>query len=255
MPQLKRGILTSVLGSAGEGIRQAVRGVVFLGDSSVEAYVKEVDSREILIECICALLARQLWLDAPEPVLVYVPAAISRSGGDVLAYGSVSVSHGNLRPWLTQLGDTAVVRRLREWSNLIPAACFDEWIANHDRHGGNILYDGKETFWLIDHGLAIAASVAANDAVANVLFGLATEGLNETDLMTLKPKALGVMDDYTERPLQPVMADIPAGIWPDASLLAVSGWLSSRQAHLVRLADARVPTRQGSLPLGGGNGH
>jgi hypothetical protein len=254
MPQVQRGILTSVLGAADEGIRGSVRGFVFLGDSSVEAYIKEVEPREILVECICALLARHLSLEAPEPMVVFVPAALSRAGADALAFGSVTVLHGSLRPWLTQLGDAAVVRRLREWADLIPAACFDEWIANHDRHGGNILYDGKDTFWLIDHGMAIAAHLAADAVVDNILFTTATAGLGEADLLLVKPKALGVMDDYVERAIQPIMDQIPSGIWSQDWLDAIDGWLTARQAHLVRLADDRVPTRQGNLLLGGGNG-
>ncbi|RAN81688.1 hypothetical protein B5P43_08090 [Bacillus sp. SRB_336] len=159
-----------------------------------------------------------------------------------------------MRPWFTQLGDAAVLRRLREWADLIPAACFDEWIANNDRHGGNILYDGKDTFWLIDHGMAIAAHLTADEAVCNLLFSAATDGLGEADLLLIKPKALGVMDDYVERSVQPVMDQIPPGIWAEEWLNAISGWLAARQTHLVRLADARVPTRQGNLLLGGGNG-
>lgn len=98
MPQIQRGILTSVLGPADEGIRGSVRGLVFLGTSSVEAYVKQIEPREILVECICALLARQLNLEAPEPLVVFVPGALNQTGADALAFGSITVSHGNLRP-------------------------------------------------------------------------------------------------------------------------------------------------------------
>lgn len=254
MPHIRRGILTSVLGPADEGIRGSVRGFVSLGDSSLEAYIKLVEPREVLVECICALLARQLNLEAPEPLLVWVPGALTGTGADTLAFGSVTITHGNLRPWFAQLGNSAVIRRLREWVDLVPAACFDEWIANSDRHGGNILFDGKDTFWLIDHGMAIAANLSADQAVQNLLFGVATEGLGEADLLLIKPKALGVMDGYKEQAIHPVLDQIPSGIWSDEWLKTMSGWLAERQAHLVRLADARVPTRQGSLLLGGGNG-
>lgn len=35
------------------------------------------------------------------------------------------------------------------------AIAFDEWIANQDRHVGNILYDGGKEYMLIDNNLAM----------------------------------------------------------------------------------------------------
>jgi len=46
--------------------------------------------------------------------------------------------------------------QLRAWPGLIKATCFDEWITKCDRHERNILYNGIDDFWLIDHQLLAA---------------------------------------------------------------------------------------------------
>jgi len=254
MSQIRLGVLTSVLGTAGEGIRNSVRGIVQLDTGLVEAYVKLIDQREILVECVCALLARNLKLEVPEPLVVLIRPEFSNLPSDALAFGSIGLSAGNLRPWFSNLGDVAVKRRLRQWANLIPACCFDEWIANVDRHAGNILYDGRDRFWLIDHGLAIAHGLQSDVSVTNHLMGVAIEGLGEVDRLTLKPKALGIVDVFAQEQVEPVFAQIPAGIWQQDVPTEISGWLKSRQSHLARLVDAKIPTQQGSLFSGGQNG-
>lgn len=254
MPQIQRGTLTSVLGGADEGIRDAVRGVVRLSGGSVDAFVKVLDAREVLVECICALLARLRGLNVPEPLLVLVPGAFRSDGADRIAFGSVGVAHGNLRPWLANIGDAAVLRRLRAWVGLVPAACFDEWIANPDRHAGNILFDGKDEFWLIDHGLALATGVAPNQAVKNILFNAAVDGLGEADCLLLKSKALGVVDSLVEQTLAPVIADVPTEVLSRAAAEEIGTWLDARKAHLLRLTDARIQTKQGDLLTGGRDG-
>lgn len=46
-----------------------------------------------------------------------------------------------------------------KWRDYKDAAFFDEWIANIDRHVGNILYDKlTKEFWLIDHSDALTGT-------------------------------------------------------------------------------------------------
>jgi hypothetical protein len=254
MPQIQRGVLTSVLSAAGDGIRGAVRGIVRLAEGSTEAFVKVLDAREVLVECACALLARARGLNVPEPLLVLVPGALLPDGADRVGFGSVAVSHGSLRPWIANVGDAAVLRRLRAWSGLVPAACFDEWIANSDRNIGNILFDGKDEFWLIDHGFALAENIAAGQAVANHLFIVAVDGLGEGEKLLLKSKALGVVDSIVDQPFSSTLDDLPRDVLNDTIIANVTAWLDARKTHLMRLTSARISTRQGDLLLGGGDG-
>ncbi len=62
---------------------------------------------------------------------------------------------------------------LSRWAELPKACVFDEWIANEDRHDGNILTNGLE-FWLIDHGLALNTEVfKSNSVIENKLLNAA----------------------------------------------------------------------------------
>ena len=85
---LQFGTLVNSLGLAGTGINDAVRAVVRTSSGDVEAYVKRLaSSREVLVEVACAVIARQLDLPVPQPLLVYVP---EHMGGAYVAYGSVA---------------------------------------------------------------------------------------------------------------------------------------------------------------------
>jgi hypothetical protein len=57
-----------------------------------------------------------------------------------------------------------IMEFLSRWAELPKACVFDEWIANEDRHDGNILTNGLE-FWLIDHGLALNTAVFKSNSV------------------------------------------------------------------------------------------
>jgi hypothetical protein len=45
-----------------------------------------------------------------------------------------------------------VVDKLAEWNGLGDLYALDAWVANVDRHQGNLLFSGDDQVWLIDHG-------------------------------------------------------------------------------------------------------
>lgn len=45
-----------------------------------------------------------------------------------------------------------VVEKLAEWVRLGDLYALDAWVANVDRHQGNLLFSGEDQVWLIDHG-------------------------------------------------------------------------------------------------------
>lgn len=243
---IRLGTLVADLGQAGTGINAATRSIVGTSAGEIEAYVKRLgDVREILVEIVCATIARELRLPVPEPLLVLVPEYL---GGPQLAFGSAAIGQPNVAAFLATSEQTAVANRLRAWEHLLPAACFDEWIANYDRHLGNLLYNGDGDFWLIDHGLAVDSRIAV-DALApkNQLFSFAVDGLPEGDLLMLRPRALGVMESYSEHGVDGRKSALLSGVWSDMTLESVFSWLSARQNHLVRLGSERVPARQSAM--------
>lgn len=243
---IRLGTLVAELGEAGTGINQAVRGIVRTHTGEIEAYVKRLaDAREILVEVVCASLARRLGLPVPEPMLVLVPEHL---GGPRLAFGSAAIGQPNVAAFIAAGHLAAVVSKLKSWKQLVPAACFDEWITNCDRHEGNLLYNGDDDFWLIDHGLAIHQQLAMDvPSPMNHLFSIAVNGLSEGDLLMLRPKALGVMQGYSEHDTAAIKDGLPAGVWPDPVLESVFSSLATRQNHLVRLGSDRIPARQSEM--------
>lgn len=243
---IRLGTLVAELGHADTGINLPVRGIVYTDAGEVEAFVKRLaDVRELLVEVVCTVLARRLDLPAPEPLLVLVPEHL---GGPQLAFGSTAMGQPNVAAFLETGQHAAVTNRLKAWKHLLPAACFDEWIANCDRHPANLLYNGDGDFWLIDHGLAVHQQLAV-DALAphNQLFDFAIQGLAEGDLLMLRPKALGVMQSYSEHEAEAVQSGLPAGVWTDLTMESVFSWLTARQDHLVRLGSERIPARQSEM--------
>jgi hypothetical protein len=130
----------------GHGANRPVRGIAATASGEIAVVAKRVSTREIAVEIICAAIGRAAGLPIPEPVLLM-------DHEDVWHYGSVDSSHPNLSRFVCT-DDASILGELERWPSLLPAACFDELIANPDRHDGNLLYDGSG-FFLIDHGLCI----------------------------------------------------------------------------------------------------
>src|SRR5690554_614657 len=123
-----------------ENINPVWRGNVQLADKRRTMYVKAVDQRTLAVEVICALVGRALGLPIPKPALVKVTArAMPEATVPTLFFGSESVDNPDLKRWLRKDSEAAM-QGLATWSRLLDAGCFDEWVANADRHGGNILW-------------------------------------------------------------------------------------------------------------------
>jgi len=243
---LQYGTLVLELSPADTGVNDSSRCIVQTDEGDVEAFVKRLsDPRKLVVEIACSVLGRRLGLPIPEPLVVFVPSGL---GGPGLAFGGTAIAHPNLMVWVKQSDQRAVLDRLRSWQQLMPAACFDEWIANCDRHAGNLIFDGISTFWLIDHDLAISRMISADQiAPLNQLFGVAIEGLVESQLLTLRPKATGVMSSFRDHEVDPVRGLFDEAFWPMDVIDEVFNWLAGRQDHLVRLGNERIPARQGGL--------
>jgi len=99
----------------------------------LSAITKQIPEREILVECLRALLGRAMGLPIPRPMLLHDEAL-------GLLFGSEELPHPDLKR--AQLSLLLVETLLSRWDYLPSAIVFDEWIANPDRHGGNLLADG-----------------------------------------------------------------------------------------------------------------
>lgn len=131
------------------------------GKGELSAFVKSLPDRELLMECLCAKIGRLLGLPIPRPLLVIAAPDSCPPGHDIKKplFGSETLEHPSARRFVCPYGEIdrslyhLFIEKLNNWKQLADAALFDEHFANHDRHGGNYLFDG-ETLYLIDHGLA-----------------------------------------------------------------------------------------------------
>lgn len=124
------------------------------------AYIKVLRSHQLANELLCATIGREIGLSIPTPYLLEVlpedlpDSHLLREPGALLyAFGSDDASHPSLRRRMerrTSL-DYSLISGWRGWEN---GATFDQWVANGDRHGGNILMESREVMWLIDHDYA-----------------------------------------------------------------------------------------------------
>jgi hypothetical protein len=157
---LGRVLLRTPLSADVKGINLTWSGIVGTASGQLGAFLKALPSRELMVECLCALLGRAVGLPIPRPIV----AADDELG---ILFGAEQVPHPDLRH--TALPSTIWEEHLAAWKTLPRASAFDGWIANRDRHWGNLLTDGTGEFWLIDHGLALPPGLAPDAAVQNLL--------------------------------------------------------------------------------------
>lgn len=210
-----------------QGVEETWKADIYAESGPTVAYVKMLQPQQVISEVVCALTGIALGLNIPKPFLVYVDRANLDQSTKWnaketwrICFGSEDEKHDSFKQVLMQKGATnALINQLLNWSSFKETAWFDEWTANIDRHGGNLLFDGAN-FWLIDHGHALTgpnwtpADLLPDKQVANKLLlpaYLATLKGTEKDkwkdvagIESLKYQAIaletlrecGMLDDY-----------------------------------------------------------
>ena len=144
-------------------VNDTFRGQVLLGDNSVKtAILKDLDLKQLSNEVFASVLARTAGLPTPDVFLAVVRGddlPVTKGpvlpDGNRLVFASVDVKVPNIT--FRAQGATAgeqqeLLRDILDWADLGHLYAFDAWIANIDRHPGNLLFGGKHEIWLIDHG-------------------------------------------------------------------------------------------------------
>lgn len=147
-----------LLGDNEKGVNETFIGFVDVPVGRVRAYIKVLGGRQLVNELLATAIGRTLNLPIPEGFLVRArPADLPDSkllaayGNEALLFASREVTSPDLKRRLTSEGVDALGALLTAWSSWWKAMTFDEWIANADRHPGNILFGGPNDIWLIDH--------------------------------------------------------------------------------------------------------
>jgi hypothetical protein len=144
-------------------INDTFRGQVLTSDGKVrQAIIKDLNIVQLCNELVAHCLAREVGLPIPDgylglvrPGVLEVSKSPTTSNGSRLVFVSVDVKVPNVTyRWQGSdaSGRRALLGQIIEWGDLGHLYAYDTWIANVDRHAGNLLFGGDSEFWLIDHG-------------------------------------------------------------------------------------------------------
>lgn len=145
-----------------KGVNETYRGLIEVGSSRLSAYIKLLPDRQLVNEMLASVLGRLVDLPVPRGFLVEVrrvdyPDSPFMKASAVSVAPAFAVEEIACRSLLRRMDLQSPVARerlFRTWSHWYSAAAFDDWIANGDRHAGNLLVGAPGEAWLIDHGHA-----------------------------------------------------------------------------------------------------
>ncbi|POZ49628.1 HipA family kinase [Methylovulum psychrotolerans] len=245
--------VVTVLGRADAGLFNCNRVMLaFHGlNYEVPAYAKKLSDLDMLVEIMVALIGREIGLPIPEPIIaIYEEEQL---------FASIDADHPNLSHSLTWHNDkliddpqnTVILKKLADWTGINQAIGFDEWIANGDRHTGNILWDGKEKFVLIDHNLAMRLPFAPHQPIDNQLLNIKLFFTYNDEVGKQRIK------NHINELVSQINNDLPASIAENLlanyeelnkdTLMNIVDFLSQRLMYLTNIVHQKIPLRQQSL--------
>lgn len=164
MNKVKRATLLSIQQEIYEENVNPTHKAVVLTENGEEVilYCKALAPRELFVECAIALIGRDLGISIPKPYIVLAtpesnyPNIEHPISEPILLFGSESIDYPNLFRKLEEgIDKSFILPALSKCDDDYGIVLFDEWIANTDRHFGNILFDGGDKFFFIDHDCAV----------------------------------------------------------------------------------------------------
>ena len=153
-----------------KGVNELYFGFVDAEDGRHQCYIKVLPEKQLVNELAAWVLGRAMKFpvldgfllrarddDIPQSKLL--PNLLHDSSGEALVFGSKAVGYPQLGrtlndnpDWATYFLEPNVFPR---WQELI---VYDDWIANGDRHGGNLLLTPENKLFWIDHSHAFAGA-------------------------------------------------------------------------------------------------
>ena len=156
-------VLPGAKGFREGNVNETFRGQILLDDGSIKsAVLKDLDHKQLSNEVLTSVLARAVGLPTPDVYVALVRGtdlpvtkAPQLRDGNRIVFASVDVKVPNITfraAGATLDEQRQLLRDILDWGDLGHLYAFDSWIANIDRHPGNLLFGGKNEIWLIDHG-------------------------------------------------------------------------------------------------------
>lgn len=248
---VERGIVLSAQAFDDENINETWKVQVRKTDgSTVSAYAKLIAPREVFIESVCAIIGRYLGIKIPKPILVILPKTIiTKLEANALGFASEDAEHPSIR---RTVDHQAILDKIRSDVQCFYVGVFDEWIANPDRHIGNILYDGSSEFWFIDHGLSIPEQLAfSTPAASNILINHQFKNALQLDLTrALRDANRDIVPTYYDVPLSLLSGNTYAVQYVEQKTITdIVDFLSKRIDKMSTLLAQRIDIKQMSMRI------
>ena len=144
------------------GVSETYRGLIEIEEARIVAYVKLLHPWEVFNEALGSVLCQLVGLPTPRSYLVLVeredypqsPLLIASNAPRTLAFASQAMPMQTLGRHVAVKTPNALRELVSHWRDWPDVLVFDQWIANPDRHAGNLLVGGPGEIYLIDHGLS-----------------------------------------------------------------------------------------------------
>lgn len=238
------------------GVNDTYTGLVLKSDGTQRhCYIKDLDRTQLANELLVSVLATTLGLPTPE---VFLGLASSSDlpatkgplfgTGERLVFVSADVCAPNLAHQLSILANSAsakaILSTILSWPELGRLYAFDAWVANIDRHQGNLLLAGTGKVWLIDHGHCItgpnwdASQLLPDGSFANRLADWATPQLSDDERAERAKEALAFAAIFANLDLLlATQHSLVAKIIPPTLVSAVKEFLVGRVKYVPRTAN------------------
>lgn len=237
-----------------KGVNETFVGLIQTSSDQLRAYIKVLDARQLVNELVCATLGRAVGLPVPEGFLVRASASdlpasgiLATHGGEALIFASADVGRPSLKRRLTEDGAQFLASLLTTWKQWEAASIFDEWIANCDRHPGNLLIEGPDKVWLIDHSHALtgpgwtAADLVPERAVRNQVAEICFPNLTLPERMAVRAKAAELSSVFGLVPPESALAACHADqLLGPSDFEAVRTFVGERVGKLFDLVSTRL---------------
>ncbi|MBE9640973.1 HipA family kinase [Salipiger mangrovisoli] len=157
-------VLQGVSTVAVRSVNDTYRGqVLYPNGTKRQAIIKDLDRQQLANELLVFVLAKAAGMPIPDACIgVAQPSVLTPQKAPTTAegHGIFFISTDMMAPNLAQVltaeatfdAQKVVLDKLADWDRLGELYAFDSWVANIDRHMGNILLGPGSDIWLIDHG-------------------------------------------------------------------------------------------------------
>ncbi len=238
-----------------KGLNETYRGPIETDSGKSFAYVKLLDTKQLINELIASVLGRTIGLPIPPGFVVlvnredYPESAFfaSQATDRTLAFGVESVGHPDLKRRMRMEGDSVVTELVRTWTGWCDAMVFDEWIANRDRNAGNLLIGAPGEVWLIDHGRGftgptwVPSDLDPNVIVENEIARVIVPQLGLPERHRALRRTAEISEECKKVDVDDVLKEaFVAAFASTEEIDALRSFITTRVAELVRLISLRV---------------